>query len=119
MDAPEQHATSTLTLGGTSSELVTIKLDSCHSTWYFQPSRERFRRTLKGPGVSGVSTGWLPYHGLRFDDGLDGFVVLLNPQGTRLLRSWRHQPGSEVCDNCAEHRTQEVLIADIRQVAQS
>lgn len=88
--------------GDAFSELVTIKLDSCHSTWYFQPARMRFRRQLKGTGVGDVSTGWRPYYGLRFDDAFDRFTVFLSREGTRLFSTWCHPAGSETCANCAE-----------------
>lgn len=101
MDELAHDEMTTLTLRYACAELVTIRLDSCSCTWYFRPAR--FRRILKGPSFDGVSTGWRRYYGLRFDDNSDGFVVLLNPEGTRLLRSWRHQYGSEVCGNCAPH----------------
>lgn len=95
---------------------VTIKLESCQSSWQFQPARKRFRRLLKGLGRPGASTGWRPYYGLRFVHA-DGFVVLLNPQGTRLLHSWRHHPGAKACDACTEHPTEELRVGDIRQLA--
>jgi len=94
-------------------DLVTIKLDSCHSTWYFRPVRMRFRRLLKDLGVS---TGWRPYHGLRFDDALGGFTVLLNQRGTRLIHSWCHRPGQRVCANCAEQRHQDASPDGTRQL---
>lgn len=86
----------------TFSDLVTIKLESCHSTWHFQPIRRRFRRQLKGIGFASVSTGWRPYYGLRLDDVVNRFTVLLNPEGTRMLSSWCHPNGSGTCANCAE-----------------
>lgn len=98
------------------SDQVTIVLDSCHSVWYFQPGRMRFRRALKGLGEPYVSTGWRPYFGLHLDNDSDGFVVLLNPQGTRLLRSWRHAPGRESCDFCREDRTGEMMLDEIRSM---
>jgi hypothetical protein len=103
------------------SDQVTVVLDSCHSVWYFQPGRLRFRRALKGLGEPYVSTGWRPYFGLHLDTDSDGFVVLLNPQGTRLLRSWRHSPGRHSCEFCVEDivgdRTEELVLDDIRSMA--
>lgn len=90
------------TRNDTFSDLVTIKLHACHSTWYFQPVRMRFRRTLKGSGAPDVITSWRPYYGLHFDDTLAGFVVLLNPEGTWRLSSSCHQPGRDRCRNCAQ-----------------
>lgn len=83
---------------------VTITLDSCHSTWSFQPARMRFRRTLKGFGSANVRTSWRPYHGLRFDHAGDSFTVVLNEQGSRRLVSWCHLPGKDRCGNCAAPR---------------
>ena len=67
-------------------------LESCHSTWLFDPARMRFRRILKGLDLDArnASTAWRPYFGLELDPISESFVVLLNPEGTRLLRSWRH-----------------------------
>ena len=69
-----------------------LVLESCHSTWLFDTERMRFRRVLKGLDVENhpASTGWRPYFGLDVDPVSESFVVLLNPEGTRLLRSWRH-----------------------------
>lgn len=106
MDTLDHEEMKSATLDDAFSDLVTVKLDSCHSTWYFQPVRMRFRRELKGIGMPGVSTGWRPYYGLRFDDDSDGFTVFLNREGTRLLTSWCHPAGADVCANCAEHRAE-------------
>lgn len=94
---------------GATVDQVTITLDSCNSTWSFQPAKMRFRRTLKGLGMD-VRTGWRHYYGLRFDDGSDGFTVLLNEEGTRLLRSWCHWPGEDTCENCAACPDSEVSL---------
>lgn len=99
------------------SDQVMIVLDSCHSVWYFQPGRMRFRRALKGLGEPYVRTGWRPYFGLHLDADSDGFVVLLNSQGSRLLRSWRHAPGRNSCDFCVEDRTDELMLDDIESMA--
>lgn len=98
---------------GAFSDLVTVKLDSCHSTWYFQPLRKRFRRELKGIGVAGVSTGWRPYHGVTFDDESHRFTVSLNREGTRLLSSWCHLTGSDACANCAEHEVSFTVVTAV------
>ena len=39
------------------------------------------------PGVAGG--GWRPYYGLDLDPSSEIFVLVLNPEGTRLVRSWR------------------------------
>ena len=92
-----------------------IRIESCHSTWVFDVDRMRFQRILKGVEIASmpVETGWRPYHGLRLEEGSDNFVVLLNEEGTRLLRSWRHVEGD--CANCGDRRTTEVSLRDVRE----
>lgn len=114
MDAHNEQAALEVTAG---AEPEAIVLDSCNSVWHFQPGRMRFRRALKGLGGPYVSTGWRPYFGLQIDGEDDGFVVLLNPQGTRLLRSWRHREGQDHCEWCAADRTQELSLDAIRSMA--
>lgn len=109
----------TPTLSNSFSGQVTIKLGSCHGTWYFQPARMRFRRA---PGAfraaPHLASAWRPYYGLQFDDELDRFTVLLSPDGTRLARSWRHQVGSDACEHCAETPTAGLARDGIRQLAE-
>jgi hypothetical protein len=78
--------------------------ESCHSTWVFDVDRMRFRRILKGTegGLRPVVTGWRPYFGLDLEPLGESFTVLLNPEGTRLLRSWRHTTD---CTQCGGHVT--------------
>lgn len=68
--------------------------ESCHCTWVFDLQGKRFRRILRGVGAPAapVTTGWRPFFGIEQRDR-GGFVVRLNPSGTRLLRSWRHTEG--------------------------
>jgi hypothetical protein len=77
-----------------------ITLDSCHSRWVFDIDRHRFRRVLRGPELElrTVTTEWRPYHELCIDEDSDSFVVVLNEEGTRMLRSWRHR--NNECSNC-------------------
>lgn len=90
------------------AEFVTI--ESCHSTWTFDIRNHRFRRILRGfeGAVDPPTTEWRPYHGVEEYPGTDSFVVWLNPEGTRLLRSWRHRPH---CAACADRRTAPVPVA--------
>src|ERR1019366_9320190 len=83
-----------------------LVLESCHSTWLFDTERMRFRRVLKGLDLDNhpASTGWRPYFGLDIEPVSESFVVLLNPEGTRLLRSWRHV---EHCAQCGGEATGE------------
>ncbi len=97
----DHDGTTRLQAPGNLDELVTIKLHSCHSTWYFQPVKMRFRREPKGISFFGVSTGWRSYYGLHFDDTLDRFTVYLDREGSRRLSSPFHPFGSDVCATCA------------------
>ncbi|HEY1830086.1 MAG TPA: hypothetical protein VGG38_07585 [Acidimicrobiales bacterium] len=93
-------------------------LESCHSTWIFDTERLRFRRVLKGLALDAHSatTAWRPYFGLEIDPISESFLVLLNPEGTRLLRSWRHV---EHCAQCGGDQTAELSLDDLRGAALS
>lgn len=93
-----------------------VVLDSCHSTWYFDQRRMRFRRALKGfdGTAKGAATNWRPYFGLEVDDSSGYFVVHLNSSGTQLLRSWRHD---EHCRLCSDQPTREISLADVQRLA--
>lgn len=95
---------------------TTIVLESCHSTWIFDTVRLRFRRILKGLDLdaAAASTAWRQYFGLELDPLSESFVVLLNPEGTRLLRSWRHV---EHCPQCGGEATVEMSIDELRSAA--
>ena len=89
-----------------------LGIESCHSTWLFDEDRMQFRRTLKDIVVDGrpVVTQWRDYYGLDLDPQSESFVVLLNPEGTRLIRSWRH---GEDCPDC-NHATAELSLDQVR-----
>ena len=91
-------------------------LESCHSTWIFDTDRLRFRRVLKGLAldVHAATTAWRDYFGLEVDPVSESFVVLLNPEGTRLLRSWRHV---EHCPQCGGNQTAELSLDELRSAA--
>lgn len=93
-----------------------LVLESCHSTWLFDTERMRFRRILKGLELDAhhASTAWRPYFGLELDPMSESFVVLLNPEGTRLLRSWRHV---DHCPQCGGEATAELSIDELRSAA--
>jgi len=95
-----------------------LVLESCHSTWLFDTERMRFRRVLKGLDLDShsASTGWRPYFGLDIDPVSESFVVLLNPEGTRLLRSWRHV---EHCTQCGGEATGELSLEELRSAARA
>lgn len=78
-------------------------IESCHSTWVFDTEGQRFRRVLRGMGTGDPAvTEWRPYYALEIDWESDSFLVALNPEGTRLLRSWQHEAG---CEQCTDRRT--------------
>jgi hypothetical protein len=91
-------------------------LESCHSTWIFDTEKLRFRRILKGLALDAhaATTAWRAYYGLEIDPISESFVVLLNPEGTRLLRSWRHV---EQCPQCGGNQTAELSLDDLKGAA--
>jgi hypothetical protein len=95
---------------------VPLVLESCHSTWLFDTTRMRFRRILKGLNLDArnASTAWRPYFGLELDPYSESFVVMLNADGTRLLRSWRHV---EHCPQCGGEATAELSLDELRTAA--
>ncbi len=103
---------------GRSAEQGTLVLESCNSTWIFDTERMRFRRILKDldPEIQGASTAWRPYFGLELSADSESFVVLLNPDATRLLRSWRH---TEHCQQCGGETTAELSLDELRSALPS
>lgn len=95
-----------------------LVLDSCHSTWLFDVAKKRFRRALKGLDVdpSVAATDWRPYERLELSEGSEAFVVVLNPAGTRRIRSWRHVDG---CEQCEGEQTSELSLEDLRRLTQA
>lgn len=95
-----------------------LVLDSCHSTWLFDVAGRRFRRALKGLDVdpSVAATDWRPYERLELSEGSEAFVVVLNPAGTRRIRSWRHVDG---CEQCGSDQTSELSLDDLRRLSQA
>jgi len=89
--------------------------ESCNSTWLFDTRHMRFRRILKGvdsgPTQVAVATEWRPYFGLEVDPEGECFSVLLNADGSRLLRSWRHTGD---CSQCGEHMTSELALVGLQ-----
>ena len=66
------------------------RIDTSHSIWLFDTERMRFRRMPRGadPTAPSFEGDWESYYALEVDD--DGsFTVALNPERTRLLRSYR------------------------------
>jgi hypothetical protein len=93
-----------------------VVIESCHSTWVVDLEQSRFKRILKGleSGGAQASTAWRPCFGLEIDPTSESFVVLLNSEGTRLLRSWRHV---EHCAQCGGEATSELSLEELKAVA--
>ena len=74
---------------------------------------QRFRRVVKSAHRTSapVATEWQPCYGIEIDPMSESFVVLLNAEGTRLLRSWRHV---EHCTQCGGEATSELSLHDLR-----
>jgi hypothetical protein len=96
-----------------SEDVEEIIIESCHSTWIIDMEHSRFRRLVKGSnnGATPASTEWQACYGVEIDPLSESFVVLLNPEGTRLLRSWRHV---EHCSQCGGEATSELSLRDLR-----
>jgi len=92
-----------------------VVLESCHSIWIFDAEEHRFQRLVKRVmAADAPTTGWRPYFGLDVDPESDAFVVLLDRDATRLLRSWRHV---EPCPRFSDARTAELDLSDLREAA--
>jgi hypothetical protein len=95
-----------------------IVIESCHSTWIIDMDNSRFRRLVKDSDhrASPASTEWQACYGVEIDPLSESFVVLLNPEGTRLLRSWRHV---EHCSQCGGEATSELSLRDLRSAVRT
>lgn len=91
----------------------TVVIESCHTTWVFEPARQRFRRVPRGSVMEAPvpETDWTEYFGLEIDPDSDAFVVSLNEAGTRLLRSYQHH---DPCPQCGVQATGEVSLEAVR-----
>jgi len=94
--------------------MTPLVFESCHSTWHFDTAQRRFRRILKGVSVEehSVATGWREFYGLEVEPDSEAFTVFLNPDGTRLLRSWRH---THDCAQCGGQATAELSLDEVRR----
>jgi hypothetical protein len=96
--------------------LDVLVLESCHSTWIFDPGRLEFCRILKGVQVASrsVVTEWRPYWQVQLDpEEAEGFTVYLNAAGTRLIRSWRHATN---CTQCGASETAKLSLLDVHRI---
>jgi hypothetical protein len=91
-----------------------ITLESCHSIWIIDIERRRFRRVLKDVevGLRTVSTDWRPYTQFQFEPHGEAFTIVLTPDGSRRIRSWRH---TSDCAQCGGHATAELSLTDLLQ----
>jgi hypothetical protein len=89
-------------------------LESCHSLWIFEPERARFRRVPRGTRLDMPSgeNEWTPYYRLELDASSGAFSVGLNPDDTRVLRSWIH---SDPCRHCSGDQTGELSVEALRR----
>jgi len=89
-----------------------ITLESCHSTWIFDPRQSRFCRILRGitVGHRRISTEWRPYWELEIDPHGRNFTVFLDEARTRLVRASLH---TEDCVACGASRTSELSLDEI------
>ena len=76
-------------------------LETCTGTWEFDVGNRRFRHLP--PGVATrlrvSEDAWQPYARLELDGNGTGFTVVLNHNGTRVLRADRHRTP---CPSCAQ-----------------
>ena len=91
-----------------------ITLESCHSTWIFDPRQSRFCRILRGitVGHRRISTEWRPYWELEIDPHGRNFTVFLDEARTRLVRASIH---NRACVACGESPTTELSLEDIQR----
>lgn len=73
----------------------TVRIETANSVWVFEPERRRFWRVPRGLDVNSPATAraWQPYFNLELDSDSGAFTVWLDEEGTRLLRSYRLDPG--------------------------
>jgi hypothetical protein len=90
----------------------TVVIESCNSTWLFDPGQRLFCRVPRGTAIEvpPPRSRWEPYFALDVDPHSESFVVILNEAGTRLLRSWRHV---ERCAQCGGEGTTELYLDSI------
>ncbi len=100
----------TVEIGGMSIKI----LESCHSSWIFEPARSRFRRAPRGTRMDmpWPEADWTPYFRLEVAPSTGAFAVGLNEDDTRVLRSWLHM---EPCRHCGNDQTGEISLDAVRR----
>jgi len=73
------------------------RIVTSHSVWLFDTERMRFRRMPRGADLTAPSFegDWEAYYALEIE-GDGSFTVALNPERTRLLRSYRDDADASV-----------------------
>jgi hypothetical protein len=92
-------------------------IESCTFTWVFDFRRRRFRRVPSGTSVTGPEPpgAWIAYHRIDLHGDTGCFAVTLNPEGTRILRSWLHvQP----CRHCGPVPSGSASMADLTELVE-
>jgi hypothetical protein len=94
----------------------TVVIESCNSTWLFDPAQRLFCRVPRSTAfeVPPPQSRWEPYFSLDVDPNSEAFVVTLNEAGTRMLRSWRH---IERCAQCGGEGTAELYLDTVARGA--
>jgi len=92
-------------------------LESCHSLWIFEAERGRFRRVPRGTRLDmpSAENEWMPYYRLELDTSSGAFSVGLNPDDTRVLRSWLHV---DPCRHCSADQTGELSLEALRRTVE-
>lgn len=93
------------------TDLGRMSFSSCNSVWTFDLNSKRFARLPRGSfsllnDISFPDHLWNDYFDLALDPNGVGFVVYLNEEGTKLLRSYRHLEPCEYCDDRVEAKNQ-------------
>ena len=99
-------------MAGQAPDMDIITLESCHSTWIFDPRQLKYCRILRDitVGHRRISTEWRPYWELEIDPHGRNFTVSLDEARTRLVRSSIH---TEDCVSCGARRTAELSLDEI------
>jgi hypothetical protein len=95
-----------LALCGRVSPQSTVFIESCHSTWEFDPNRSRYRRVPTG-GRFDTAVPWREYTRVVLHEDDESMEIYL-PGGQRVLRTWRHLGA---CSSCGRGTTELSLVA--------
>lgn len=99
-----------------------LYFESCNTSWCFDATNLRFKRIPRPLIRSASATDfavakWEPYFELTLSSSSDEFAVVLNENGSKLLRSWRH---SDNCSHCfgetASYSTEELSVSELHNL---